>query len=108
MGAAQVLGVLLAERHALDGEAGGLLSDDDIALAGDLLEPGSAAALVVWEDRWAAPLAHATVGDTALTPRRRPATPLVCGCQATTGVRTTSPAMRYSFGGSTPISHFTK
>jgi hypothetical protein len=43
----------------LDGEAGGLLNDDDIALAAEALAPDSSAALLVWEDTWAAPLAAA-------------------------------------------------
>ena len=34
----------------LDGEVMGLLSDEDIALAGELLEPGNTAALIVWEN----------------------------------------------------------
>jgi hypothetical protein len=44
---------------ALDGEVGGFLSDEDAQAAGDLLEPGSSAALLVWEDVWAGPLAAA-------------------------------------------------
>ena len=43
----------------LDGEAGGLLNEEDIALAAEALEPNSSAALLVWEDTWAAPLAAA-------------------------------------------------
>jgi hypothetical protein len=43
----------------INGEAGGLLSDDDIALAAEALAPDSSAALLVWEDTWAAPLADA-------------------------------------------------
>jgi uncharacterized membrane protein len=44
---------------ALEGEIGGLLSQDDIEHAAEELEPGSSAALLIWEDRWAAPLADA-------------------------------------------------
>jgi hypothetical protein len=47
---------------SLNGEAGGLLSDDDIALAAEALEPDTSAALLVWEDAWAAPLADALRG----------------------------------------------
>jgi hypothetical protein len=47
------------EFAALDGEAGGLLSDEDIALAAEELGPDTSAALLVWEDAWAAPLAQA-------------------------------------------------
>ncbi len=43
----------------LEGEIGGLVSQDDIEHAAEGLEPGSSAALLVWEDTWAAPLADA-------------------------------------------------
>ena len=36
-----------------------LIGDDDVSLAGELLEPGDAAALLVWEDVWAAPFVAA-------------------------------------------------
>lgn len=37
----------------LDGEVMGLLSAEDIETAGELLEPGNTAALIVWENTWA-------------------------------------------------------
>jgi uncharacterized membrane protein len=37
----------------LDGEVGGLLSDEDLQAAGEALAPGSSAALIVWENTWA-------------------------------------------------------
>jgi uncharacterized membrane protein len=40
-------------------EVTGLLGEDDIALAGDALEPNSSAALLVWEDLWAGKLVQA-------------------------------------------------
>jgi hypothetical protein len=43
----------------VDGEVGGLLSEDDIALASGALHPGTSALLVVVEDRWAQQLADA-------------------------------------------------
>jgi hypothetical protein len=43
----------------LDGEIGGLVSEEDIEHAAEGLEPGSSAALLIWEDTWAAPLADA-------------------------------------------------
>jgi hypothetical protein len=43
----------------IDGEAGGLLSDEDLGLVADTLEPDSSAALIVWEHRWAARVAQA-------------------------------------------------
>ena len=32
-----------------------LIGEEDVSLAGELLEPGDAAALLVWEDIWAVP-----------------------------------------------------
>jgi hypothetical protein len=49
----------LAPFAALDGEAGGLLTPQDIAYAGAGLQSNSSAALLVWEDTWATELAVA-------------------------------------------------
>jgi hypothetical protein len=38
----------------IDGEAGGVLNDEDLGLVAETLEPDSSAALIVWEHRWAA------------------------------------------------------
>ncbi len=46
---------------SLDGDIGGLLSDEDVAYVGSILEPGNSAALLVWEDLWAAPFAAAVL-----------------------------------------------
>jgi hypothetical protein len=43
----------------LEGEVGGVLGQDDIDYVAASLEPGMSAALLVWEDRWAAPFADA-------------------------------------------------
>jgi hypothetical protein len=43
----------------LDGEVGGLIGAEDIEFAAAQLEPNSSAALLIWEDRWAAPFAQA-------------------------------------------------
>ncbi|HXX88678.1 MAG TPA: DUF6325 family protein [Acidimicrobiales bacterium] len=43
----------------LEGEVGGILSEEDVAYAAAALEPGSSAALLVWEDRWAQPFVEA-------------------------------------------------
>ena len=40
-------------------EVGGLFNEDDLADAGEALEPGSSAALLVWENLWAAKAAQA-------------------------------------------------
>ncbi len=44
---------------AFEGASSGLLSDDDVAAAGEALEPGTSAALLVYENSWAAPFAAA-------------------------------------------------
>jgi hypothetical protein len=43
----------------VEGEAGGVLNDEDLELAAETLEPDSSAALLVWEHRWAARVAQA-------------------------------------------------
>ena len=42
-----------------DGASSGLLGEDDIREAATALEPGTSAAVLVWENRWAAPVAVA-------------------------------------------------
>ena len=42
-----------------EGASSGLIDDTDIAQSGDVIEAGSAAALLVYENRWAAPFASA-------------------------------------------------
>jgi hypothetical protein len=49
----------LAELRNVEGEVGGLLSEDDIALACRALQPGTSALILVVEDRWAQVLADA-------------------------------------------------
>ncbi len=43
----------------LGGEFGGLISPEDVEYAAAALEPNSSAALLIWEDLWAAPFAEA-------------------------------------------------
>ena len=43
----------------LDADVGGLIGPDDIEFAARNLEPNSSAALLIWEDVWAAPFAEA-------------------------------------------------
>jgi hypothetical protein len=43
----------------VDGEAGGVLNDEDLELAAEALEPDSSAGLIVWEHRWAARVGRA-------------------------------------------------
>lgn len=42
-----------------EGASSGLLGDDDVEEAGNALEPGASAALLVFENSWAAPFAAA-------------------------------------------------
>ena len=49
----------LAGFAEIDAEVGGLIGPDDISFVGDELDPGSAAAVLLVEDLWAASLASA-------------------------------------------------
>jgi hypothetical protein len=44
---------------AFAGASSGLLGDEDVAMAASAIEPGSAAVMIVYENRWAAPFAAA-------------------------------------------------
>jgi hypothetical protein len=44
---------------AFEGASSGLLSEEDVEEAGNALEPGTSAALLVFENSWAAPFAAA-------------------------------------------------
>ncbi|MFC1401467.1 MULTISPECIES: DUF6325 family protein [Streptacidiphilus] len=43
----------------IDGEVGGLLSEEDLAVMAEEIPAGSSAALLVWENTWAAPMTAA-------------------------------------------------
>jgi hypothetical protein len=45
----------------LDADVGGLISHEDLQYAAAALEPNSSAALLIWEDVWAAPFAQAVL-----------------------------------------------
>ena len=49
----------VAELSVFEGASSGLLSDEDVEEAGGVLEPGTSAALLVFENAWAAPFAAA-------------------------------------------------
>jgi hypothetical protein len=53
------LGDEVEELKVFEGASSGLLSEDDTAEAAAALEPGTSAALLVFENRWAAPFASA-------------------------------------------------
>jgi dihydroorotase-like cyclic amidohydrolase len=47
----------VTELKAFEGAPSGLISDDDVQDAAQVLEPGTSAALIVYENRWAGHLA---------------------------------------------------
>ena len=53
------LGEQVEQFAAFAGASSGLLGDDDLSEAANALEPGTSAAVLVYENRWAAPLAAA-------------------------------------------------
>ncbi|HEX6153786.1 MAG TPA: DUF6325 family protein [Solirubrobacterales bacterium] len=53
------LGDGAAELEVFEGASSGLLGDDDLTEAAAALEPGTSAALLVYENTWAAPFATA-------------------------------------------------
>jgi hypothetical protein len=53
------LGGEVTELAVFEGASSGLLSDEDIGEAASALEAGTSAALLVYENRWAAPFASA-------------------------------------------------
>ena len=53
------LGNQVEELKVFEGASSGLLADDDVEAAGEALEPGTSAALLVYENVWAAPFAAA-------------------------------------------------
>ncbi len=63
--AAMELGELPDAFAEFDGVSSGLFSDEDLEEAASVLEPGTSAALLVWENSWAAPFAHALLNSGA-------------------------------------------
>lgn len=62
----------------------GVVSDDDIELAADALEPGSSAGLLVWENLWAVPTVNAMrrAGGQVVATGRIPAQDLIEALEA--------------------------
>jgi len=79
------VGEVSAEFATFEGAASGLLGDDDIAEAATALEPGTAAAVLVWENSWAAPFAVALrkSGGQLVASGRIPVQALVASLEAT-------------------------
>ena len=53
------VGEQVAELAIFEGASSGLLGEEDVSEAGGALEPGTSAALLVYENSWAAPFAAA-------------------------------------------------
>lgn len=49
----------LGDFKVFEGASTGLLGEDDVGTVGQTLEPGNAAVMIVYENRWAAPFAAA-------------------------------------------------
>jgi Family of unknown function (DUF6325) len=69
---------------AFEGASSDLLSDDDLAEAAGALEPGASAALLVYENRWAAPFVSAVrrTGGELVASGRIPAPVLIEALEA--------------------------
>jgi hypothetical protein len=67
-----------------EGASSGLLGDDDVAIAAASLEPGSAAVMIVYENRWAGPFVAAVRrnGGVVLDNQRIPAADLIAALDA--------------------------
>jgi hypothetical protein len=79
------LGQVSAEFATFEGVQSGLLGDDDIAEAAGALEPGTSAAVLVWENSWAAPFAVAVrkSGGQLVASGRIPIQAIVASLEAT-------------------------
>ena len=49
----------IGDMHVFAGASSGLLGEDDVASVADTIEPGTAAVMIMYENRWAAPFAAA-------------------------------------------------
>jgi hypothetical protein len=73
--------------RVFEGASSGLLGDDDLAEAAQALEPGTTAAILVYENTWAAPLAVALrrSGGQLVANGRIPVQQLVAALEALEG-----------------------
>lgn len=69
---------------AFDGARSGLLGDEDIAEAAEALEPGTVAALIVFENTWAIPFVGAALraGGQVVASARIPAAEVIAALDA--------------------------
>ena len=71
-----------------EGASSGLMDDEDLRDAAEALAPGTAAAILVWENRWAAPIAIALrrSGGQLVASGRIPIQAIVASLEATEAV----------------------
>ena len=71
-----------------EGASTGLLSNEDLEEAGEVLDPGTAAAVLIWENRWSAPIAVALrrSGGELVATGRVPIQAIVASLDATEAV----------------------
>ena len=74
----------IGELRALERDLAILLAEEDVEEIAEALEPGSAAAVLVWENTWAAPFASAVrrAGGELLANGRIPTQALIAAAQA--------------------------
>jgi hypothetical protein len=74
----------VAELAVFEGASSGLLGDEDVEQAGGVLEPGTSAALLVFENSWAAPFVGAVrrSGGELVASGRIPAEDVIAALEA--------------------------
>jgi hypothetical protein len=89
--AALDLAALEGEFSEFDGASTGLLDQEDLDEAAAALEPGTSAAVLVWENRWAAPVAVAVrkSGGQLVASGRIPVQAILAALDAAEGAATT-------------------
>ena len=87
------LGEQSEELSLFEGASSGLLGDDDIGEAGNALEPGTSAALLVYENTWAGPFAAAVrrSGGQLVANGRIPVQALLAAVEAADEAEASSP-----------------
>jgi Family of unknown function (DUF6325) len=74
----------IGDLKVFEGASSGLLGQDDVTTAAEALDPGSAAVMIVYENRWAAPFAAAVRrnGGVVIDNQRIPAQDLMDALEA--------------------------
>jgi hypothetical protein len=77
----------LDELRALEGDVAEILAADDVVMLAEAMVPGSAAGVLVWENRWVAPFATAArrAGGQVIATGRIPLQAILASIEADTG-----------------------